>query len=1133
VSLYYLHNFALARILYLPFAPEQVSVTTFQGRSFLLVVGEVYDGDKNMQQQQAVAICLDVSAPIALSPYELMMKKHNRSVHGEGVGVLTTSATARSSSSGKEIDYEIVARNSCRRFQIVPILLPALSEDFIIVLASEYCATSGTDSVAYTSPALVMLIKQKEKLVAMQRTFQALTLVPRRELASSPHKTLIQQLRGENYKMDKGQMIVIATEHAVADTACIPLLPIEARLVGDEGTRRLRDSTLWCHVGQGWCLVGFGMSLRCFFICWEGSTEAYGAFVAEFMVSSKHPLDESRRTIVAPILPLPSSRANAGRLDLPALPFLGNSRRSEVFRGFQQQNQLTRMARLNSSTASSYSDTNANDGLLDDVVVEAIQSILSQNYRETIVATSPPRSPRRLLTAYTPTEKSERLLKQCSSWTELQTSANSHAYFQLQVPVLIVRFSSARHWMLSLRKVVVDNGSATPFQQVLSWMSESGDYFAAASVALDLLRDAASLRFLWVALEKIDDEDERAKLEGLLDGIVPIYGDVVEKATMTHLADMTVGCLTKGGFAMASTLEYFLEFDVNYDTSRACLMLVATAANVVSDDEDTVLEIMGKGYEKDENHAKNILWPVRCLLKAAVARGKLLTALLLLNSTIPDEMRHRNRSGIAASSMPSLDLCKSLVSLIIASSPEAAELLLSLVDEQSRAPFWESLDHETQLELSLIMIRDKAPLLRQIDVRSWALDQLQKQIDLESSFIRTGSSAADILPTDWLKRLCMACLANAECYLERFRKPPSPFDSTALEHNSPQLIEQHGVEIYRIRDALTPARGSGGLDVDLLIPALLILRRRDIGWNESLSTTTQSFLNAACFLAGRTSVEEPMFNVDSATLMRQCTLVNDVQAGANLVGGTNCLILACCDVLMCHAGLSMEEAEAFLLEEPMRVDQTRGNGEISEGFVLHSGRIHILWLLDEHVLAGVKTYGDLETIGSVRGKVDPVFSARTCLRTWWRLSKEDRTDTESTAWLTDWLEHKLEMSTSVGSDSPGKASPTKKTSPRRLACAALARALIWPESTATANSNGPESILAARLDMPNRFLVALTRSCCGLVESLPPHEAEKAWRGGGGGRATFGMTDPSLRQIDQKDSVDESFASSTVSLLSE
>ena len=57
---------------------------------------------------------------------------------------------------------------------------------------------------------------------------------------------------------------------------------------------------------------------------------------------------------------------------------------------------------------------------------------------------------------------------------------------------------------------------------------------------------------------------------------------------------------------------------------------------------------------------------VHCLLKVGVTRDRLGTTLLLLNTTIPDELRRRDRGCAVGASLPPLDMCKSLVSLIVA-----------------------------------------------------------------------------------------------------------------------------------------------------------------------------------------------------------------------------------------------------------------------------------------------------------------------------------------------------------------------------------------------------------------------------------------------------------------------------------
>jgi hypothetical protein len=96
---------------------------------------------------------------------------------------------------------------------------------------------------------------------------------------------------------------------------------------------------------------------------------------------------------------------------------------------------------------------------------------------------------------------------------------------------------------------------------------------------------------------------------------------------------------------------------------------------------------------------------------------------MLLNVTIADELRRLPRQA-ASMSIPGMESTKRLVSLIVASDPTAAELLLGLVDDQSRSRYWQSLEHETRLVLSLIDIDNKCPLLRHSEVRGWVREEL-------------------------------------------------------------------------------------------------------------------------------------------------------------------------------------------------------------------------------------------------------------------------------------------------------------------------------------------------------------------------------------------------------------------------
>lgn len=630
-------------------------------------------------------------------------------------------------------------------------------------------------------------------------------------------------------------------------------------------------------------------------------------------------------------------------------------------------------------------------------------------------------------------------------------------------------------------------GDAAPFNDVLSWMSQQEDFFTAASVALALLRDAETLRQLWTATEHVEADEEMSRLEGLLDGIIPLDHDLNNVLhNERQLADMTVGCLVKGGFTMSSTLELFVSHDIHYDPSRACLMLVAATACAVSGDEETMKSAMGRNYKADDNHEKNILWPVKCLLQLGVSRGYLAKALILLNATIPDELRRRRPIGTVVTMAPSMTLCTSLVSLVVGAAPGAAELLLGLVDQQSRSRFWQSLDHETKLALALVSISGKSPLLRQAEVRAWARLQLNECIKDEIS--ASGVNVYEVMPTEWLRQLCMACFLNAGCDITYLYEPNLP-DGLVDEAND---IEHHACRIRLTRNALIAARGTGGLDFDLVIPALLLLSHRGSQVQDEFQVSTQAVLEAACYLAGRPESEEAIFGFDGATVMRLCATSGNVSAGAYLIGGRDGLVLKCCDILIREAGMTMDDAESFLVNDDVNLQTVNSLIQFENlKFVLNDGHHFLLRILDEYVLK-VRTYGDFQ-IEHARGKVDPIFAARCFFRTWLCLTMPD-TSTGST-WLVAWLRHRLGMKDDA-------------ISGRRLACSAILRALVWPATNKAGmvDLNSPQHLLATALDVESKFLVQLAQACCGLVESLPPWVAEEVLRSfDSSGQASFGQ----------------------------
>jgi hypothetical protein len=281
-------------------------------------------------------------------------------------------------------------------------------------------------------------------------------------------------------------------------------------------------------------------------------------------------------------------------------------------------------------------------------------------------------------------------------------------------------------------------------------------------------------------------------------------------------------------------------------------------------------------------------------------------------------------------------------------------------------------------------------------------------------------------------------------------------------------------------------------------------------WHAGAETSTRSVLNAACFLAGRRNQEEPMFALNIAALMRHCTLVGDVEAGANLVGGKNGLVLECCHILIEERGLNMDEAEDFLLSDTAFVDEV--GGPESRPFSIQSCHRTILWLLEEHVLK-IRTYGEF---GESRGKVDPVFAATICFRTWWAITRNELP--VATSWLVMWLRHRLSITENTAA------------SPNRLVCAALVRALIWPER----KDGTRETPLANKLQLDGVFLIQLSQACCGLVEALPDYITESNWTMmHSGDTLTKVVSSPfpvtPVASTDRNEILDESFVSAAAS----
>eukprot|EP00536_Pseudo-nitzschia_multiseries_P006895 jgi/Psemu1/304452/fgenesh1_kg.153_\ len=280
---------------------------------------------------------------------------------------------------------------------------------------------------------------------------------------------------------------------------------------------------------------------------------------------------------------------------------------------------------------------------------------------------------------------------------------------------------------------------------------------------------------------------------------------------------------------------------------------------------------------------------------------------------------------------------------------------------------------------------------------------------------------------------------------------------------------------------------------------------------------------------------------DSKSAMKQCFKAKNVVAGAYLVGGTNGFILHVCDILNTRTGMSIADAESYLISDRLDLNVVEESKAEHSPFELTAGHKKLLLLLDEHVLR-IKTFGDFDSALN-RGKVDPVFAARSILRAWLLLTFGD--EATASKWLADWLGERLgipgyrsSLSSSSSSyditprsktggnfssfDTPtdtedridlngdGEITASRSPSIHRLACASLAQSLMWPQNKPAvtqndranrddARSDGVADVLplADTMKFDKKLLLELCQSCLGLVESVPPEVVRRLdWAAG-------------------------------------
>eukprot|EP00986_Skeletonema_menzelii_P019047 scaffold27055_cov155-Skeletonema_menzelii.AAC.12 len=939
-----------------------------------------------------------------------------------------------------------------KRFYPVPIKLPSINESlglFSLTLAQEQtdvCSEIiGVSSIPSSPPGILV-------------SYQNLS-------AEEAHATTTVVV---NHTLDLSKNVAVGAEFAflttvrpghrvlIDDTAVCETSPNEVAAAST-----LQQNNMWCTGGQGWSLIG-RHNTNSYFVCWDGATESDGPFVLQFERI------KATSCVASGVIPLIGSHSQIQSYDGASTFFTKPPSTPSLFRLEERDDFLTNLS-CSLTIKESIKLTAASEGGIDDVLVRALDSISNEPER---------RSSRSKKIVLSHKAKSSRMLRHCSSWTQLQSRRTAYG----QVLFAFARFGTQLQ-SLSLRTNALQNPLSTPFNHVLSWLCQRRDYYTAASVALSLLDDADAVYDLRGIAKTGDAIGELSIHKRLIDGITPLCIDGGSRVTMTSLADMAVGCLIKGGAEMSSALEGFLLRNELYDASDTCLMLVGAATVAVSQDTSLDLKLTeGQNIvtmlSSVESPKLETIWPVRCLLKMAVVRNCLRSTLLVLNAAIPNELRWRapQRIGVVSTKRPSLGLFVALVGTILESSNEATRVLLDLLDEESGMPFWFSIEEDTRLALSLLSVHGKYVMIQEPEVRAWALERLKTEIEFPSK--HKYHHIHSHLPDEWLREIVSGIFCKAETEIGL---GVDSSNVTNANDQSPCYREA----MRSIRDLLIP-NNRCGLDFDLLIAALLILAHRHKEWREGSATIpTQILLNAVCEMAGKRV--ESKFVFDSATVLRQCALAENIQAAALIVGGKNGLILECVDLITSKMDIEIKDAETALFaatvnefKDMMDVIHQNFNLDEESEFTPSGGQFHLLWLLEEHVLSVVK-YGEFDSPRNSE-KLEPVFVGRLCFRAWYSLTHPtDRS--ESAKWLESWLRSKLELS-------DGKSS-------KRLACAALVRVLLWVDEAGQLDlgDSDEDSILATLLGFDSRFISELAQACCGLIQSIPPHLADEVITG--------------------------------------
>ena len=617
---------------------------------------------------------------------------------------------------------------------------------------------------------------------------------------------------------------------------------------------------------------------------------------------------------------------------------------------------------------------------------------------------------------------SELILQKCPSWVELYQDRDvTHS----QVAVASIR-TSDQEYFFRMRKNKKSSDNDAYFQDILSWLCRSNKFITAGKIALTLLGDIQTLQ------ELSTNEYEWKLSTEILDGIVSIQPEtsIIGKNQITNLSDMIIACLVRIGMKTYHALSGFLARNQYYNTSKACLLLTAMTTLAVN---EVFMNTSNANFSLDPMipGSHHVLWPIQCLLQVAVTRTYMPTTLLLLNATIPNELRN----NVETDSDISIDFCTYIIQLILTLSPISSSILLNLVYRDAET-FWTSISSSTRLKLCLIQVKRKYPLLLEMEVRQWIIEMLQNATGLNKTY-----SVEIDLPDAWLQNLSYACLCNAQCDLTMQKMAIKSEQQKDKDDLFRQFEMQENVAIKIIDSS------KDGIDFDILIPTLLILEKRHIVWHDGSQVTTKSLLNVACSKSTMPVSKEAVTIFDFEAALKQCTIMHNIEAAASLIGGNNGFVLKCSNLIIFDNIANIPEAEKYLIgikDDISWLESNQNNQSQSEEFILTDKHHTILWYLHKYVF-NAKTFGDYRSTAYI----DPTFAASIAFRAWICLCHNQ--PKSSSIWLENWLKRSL------------------KERNKHFAYATICRSLIF---TSTQNER---VCLGELLGFSNSFLVTLSR----------------------------------------------------------